>query len=178
MRYAPDGDIVLVSVTPPATRVTKLDRDRTPRWESVLDAEISSLFVEQDGVYVVANDLTDPSIEGRDATRVFALDAATGRIEHTYEIRDGVAAFFALSSSRFDDSHDACPNKVCANNEVLEYSLARSDARALRGTSIGIGGAVLLGIGAYLLLTPSTSESHVTFNLEPGHADVAYTTSF
>lgn len=93
----------------------------------------------------------------------------------------GAAIVLTMSSNKFDDERALCPNSQCAN--TTDLATARdmlSSGRRLRGVGIGmgVGGAVLLGVGAYLLLSPDKQEQRMSFYVEPGGAGATYTARF
>jgi hypothetical protein len=93
----------------------------------------------------------------------------------------GAGVLFAASSNKFDDEHALCPNSRCANDGDLATAKSLlSDARTLRGTSIGmaIGGGLLLIAGTYLVVTPRAHEARVSFHVDHHGAGVAYTAHF
>lgn len=91
------------------------------------------------------------------------------------------AVLFASSSSKFDDEHALCPSSKCATQADLTkaHSLL-DDGHLYRGLSLGlgIGGIALVGVGAYLLLTPHKEESHLAFSLDHHGGGLTYSARF
>jgi len=93
----------------------------------------------------------------------------------------GSAVVFAVSSSKFDDVHKRCPDDTCASPGDLSSARSTlSDGHTLRGVSIGmgIGGALLVAAGGYLVVTAHHGESPVSLQLDKGRAGMAYTVRF
>ena len=93
----------------------------------------------------------------------------------------GAGVLLGLSASKFNDEHDLCPNKICRTaDDVPRADKLADDGRKLRNISygMGIGGVVLLGAGAYLIVTGHKHASHVALQLEPGYQGVGYTASW
>ena len=95
----------------------------------------------------------------------------------------GAAVTFVVSKDKFDDEHALCPNSKCANPETLRQANAYlSNGHAYRGTAIGlgIGGVVLVAVGAYLFATPhhGEEEQHVSLSVDHQSAGFAYTGHF
>jgi len=93
----------------------------------------------------------------------------------------GSAIAYEASSTRFDDVSRLCPSSTCPS--MSDLSLAQSkqdDGHTLRGVSIGmgIGGALLVAAGSYLLLTPHHEEQHVSLHVDHSGAAVAYELRF
>jgi hypothetical protein len=93
----------------------------------------------------------------------------------------GAVIAYEAGSNRFDDAATLCPGQVCASDADLRkgHSLL-SDGRTLRQVSIGmgIGSAVLLVAGGYLLVTGHHEEAHVAVQVDHTGAGVAYTARF
>ena len=90
----------------------------------------------------------------------------------------GGGVTFAIGESKLDDYRTLCPDARCGNDaDLAAANSSISDARTLRGVSLGmgIGGGVLLVAGTYLVLTGS---SHVAVQADSTGASVAYTARF
>jgi hypothetical protein len=93
----------------------------------------------------------------------------------------GAVIAYEAGSSKFDDAATLCPGQVCASDaDLMKGHSLLSDGRTLRQVSIGmgIGSAVLLAAGGYLLMTGHREESHVAVQVDPAGASVAYTARF
>jgi hypothetical protein len=93
----------------------------------------------------------------------------------------GAAIAYEAGSSKFDDAARLCPGSTCANDSDLAKGKSLySDGHTLRGVSIGmgIGSAVLLAAGGYLLFTPHHEESRVAVHVDHTSAGVSYTLHF
>jgi hypothetical protein len=93
----------------------------------------------------------------------------------------GAAIAYEAGSNKFDDAAKLCPGQMCASDDDLMkgHSLL-SDGRTLRQVSIGmgIGSAVLLAAGGYLLMTGHHEEAHVAVQVDHTGAGIAYTARF
>ena len=93
----------------------------------------------------------------------------------------GAVIAYEAGSNRFDDAATLCPGRVCASDADLRkgHSLL-SDGRTLRQVSIGmgIGSAVLLAAGGYLLMPGHHEEAHVAVQVDHTGAGIAYTARF
>lgn len=90
----------------------------------------------------------------------------------------GAGVTFGLGEAKLDDYRTLCPAARCGSDaELAKANSLISDARTLRGVSLGmgIGGGVLLAAGTYLVLTGS---SHVAVQADATGASVAYTARF
>jgi hypothetical protein len=90
----------------------------------------------------------------------------------------GAGVLFGLSVSKVDEEHALCPDQRCSSSANLATANALlSDARTLRGVSIGmgIGSGVLLAAGAYLVVT---GNAHVSMHADRTGAGVTYTARF
>ncbi len=93
----------------------------------------------------------------------------------------GAVIFIEAASSNFDDEHNLCPNHGCGSDaDTTKANSLQSDGHTDRGVGIGmgIGGAVLLGAGAYLLLTPHKEASGVSFQFGHNTTGLTYTGRF
>jgi hypothetical protein len=93
----------------------------------------------------------------------------------------GAAVFYQLGSSKFDDEHALCPGHLCASDadRAMGDSLGQ-DGRTDRkiAVGLGIGGAVLVGAGAFLFATAHHESSPVALRLDRNGAGVTYTVGF
>jgi len=90
----------------------------------------------------------------------------------------GAGVTFGVSVSKLDDYRALCPDSMCSSQANLDQANSLiSDARTLRGVSIGmgIGSGVLLAAGAYLVIT---GDSHVSLHADASGAGVTYTARF
>ncbi|MEO8844270.1 MAG: hypothetical protein ABI591_09960 [Kofleriaceae bacterium] len=93
----------------------------------------------------------------------------------------GAVVMYSLSSGKFDDEHTLCPSSMCANAADLDHAHSLLDSgHAYRGVSIGmgIGGVLLVAVGAYRFLTPHHDEPRVSLQLDRTTAGAAYTVRF
>ena len=93
----------------------------------------------------------------------------------------GAAVLLDLSSNNFNTEHNLCPNAVCPTNpDVTTANSELSNGHTERGFSIGmgIGGVVLLGVGAYFLLAPDSEASHIAFKVGSNNGELTYTGHF
>ena len=93
----------------------------------------------------------------------------------------GAAVFYELGSSHFDDEAKLCPGHLCASDaDTAKANSLRDDARTDRGVAIGmgIGGAVLVAAGAYLLVTAHPEDSPVALHVDHHGGAVSYTLHF
>lgn len=94
----------------------------------------------------------------------------------------GAGVLFKLSSDKFDQEQALCPQSACRS----EADLARareliSESRTRRGLSIGlgIGGALALAAGTYLLMSPAKEEApRLSLEVDARGTSVAYTVGF
>ena len=87
----------------------------------------------------------------------------------------GAGVTFGLSASKLDDERTLCPDQKCASDaELSRANELLDDARTLRGVSIGmgIGGALLVAGGTYLVLT---GDSRVSLQASAKSAGVTFT---
>lgn len=93
----------------------------------------------------------------------------------------GAAVLDGISIGKFHDEHALCPGYLCANNaDTAKANSLRDDGRSLRAASIGmgIGGAAIFAVGAYLLATPGHREVPVAVRATAHGGDVSYTLRF
>jgi hypothetical protein len=93
----------------------------------------------------------------------------------------GAVIAYEAGSNKFDDAAKLCPGQVCASDaDLMKGHSLLSDGHTLREVSIGmgIGSAVLLAAGGYLLMTGHHEEAHVAVQVDPTGAGVAYTARF
>lgn len=93
----------------------------------------------------------------------------------------GAVIAYEAGSSKFDDAARLCPGQTCANDaDLAKGKSLLSDGHTLRGVSIGmgIGSAVLLAAGGYLMMTSHHEESRVAVHVDPTSAGVTYTARF
>jgi hypothetical protein len=95
----------------------------------------------------------------------------------------GAAVTYVISKDKFDDEHSLCPASKCGNPETLRQANAYlSNGHAYRGTAIGlgIGGVVMVAVGAFLFATPhhGEEEQHVSLSVDHESAGFAYTGRF
>jgi hypothetical protein len=93
----------------------------------------------------------------------------------------GAIISFEIGQTKFDHARDLCPGGICtADIDFTNAKDLNSQGRVRRGLAYGLGagGAVLLGVGAYLLLTPHKESSAVAFDVGNGGASVSYSASF
>jgi hypothetical protein len=93
----------------------------------------------------------------------------------------GAVIAYEAGSNKFDDAATLCPGQVCASDaDLMKGHSLLSDGRTFRQVSIGmgIGSAVLLVAGGYLLMTGHHEEAHVAVQVDHSSAGVAYTARF
>lgn len=94
----------------------------------------------------------------------------------------GAVIAYEAGSNKFDDGAKLCPGQTCANDaDLAKGKSLYSDGHTLRGLSIGmgIGGAVLIAAGGYLMMTGHHEEaSHVAVNVDASGAGVTYSARF
>jgi hypothetical protein len=93
----------------------------------------------------------------------------------------GAVIAYEAGSNKFDDAATLCPGDVCASDaDLMKGHSLLSDGRTLRQVSIGmgIGSAVLLAAGGYLLMTGHHEEAHVAVQVDHTGAGIAYTARF
>jgi len=117
---------------------------------------------------------TEPSVDHRKRNAYIIGGAGVGML-----VVAGI--LYEASSSKFDDEHALCPRSQCKNSvDLAKAQSLISDSRTLGGVSIGmgIGGAVVIGAGVYLLLTPHKQETHVAVQLDHGGGSLGYVGRF
>jgi hypothetical protein len=93
----------------------------------------------------------------------------------------GAVISYEAGSNKFDDAAKLCPDQTCASDaDLAKGKSLYSDGHTLRGLSIGmgIGSAVLIAAGGYLMMTGHHEESHVAVNVDPSGAGVTYSARF
>ena len=93
----------------------------------------------------------------------------------------GAVIAYEAGSSKFDDAARLCPAQTCANDtDLAKGKSLLSDGHTLRGVSagMGIGSAVLLAAGGYLMMTSHHEESRVAVHVDPTGAGMTYTARF
>jgi hypothetical protein len=93
----------------------------------------------------------------------------------------GAVIAYEAGSNKFDDAATRCPGQVCASEaDLMKGHALLSDGHTLRQVSIGmgIGSAVLLAAGGYLLMAGHHEEAHVAVHVDHTGAGVAYTARF
>jgi hypothetical protein len=100
----------------------------------------------------------------------------------------GVAAlitaviFVELGTSKFNDEAALCPSHLCATDaDTAQANSLKDDGRTFRqvGIGVGIGGIVLVAVGAVLFATADhESSSPVALHVDHQNAVVTYTLGF
>ena len=93
----------------------------------------------------------------------------------------GAGVLWSASSSKLDDEHKLCPMSTCATPDDLTQAKSLLDeAHTRRGISIGmgIGAALAIAAGGYLLMTPHHDESGVAIQIDRTTAGASYTVRF
>jgi hypothetical protein len=93
----------------------------------------------------------------------------------------GAVIAYEAGSNKFDDAAKLCPQQTCVSDaDLAKGKSLYSDGHTLRGLSIGmgIGSAVLIAAGGYLMMTGHHEESHVAVNVDASGAGVTYSARF
>jgi hypothetical protein len=169
VRLEPQAD----TAAPPATPVTPPPAGPAP-------AAPPPLMVDQAAVSTTTTVSATATVEptNEHAWRPYGYIVAAGGVALVI----ATIATYSVSDTKFNDVTRLCPNATCPSSaDLSEATSAQSDGHTLRGASIGmgIGAVVLLGAGGYLIFAPhSSTESHVSFNVDRTGGSLAFKTRF